>query len=76
MGWSGAALLVLSGAGWGAQLSRRGLTLPMLLGSLALSALGLGLSIDAFLRGLDLPLILGAVGALGASVLLMFTRRE
>ncbi|PNY81127.1 hypothetical protein [Deinococcus koreensis] len=74
LGWVGAGLLLLAGAGWGAQLARGGVTWPAL--GLGLSTLGLGLTANAFLHGHDLPLIQGAVGALGASALLIFTRRD
>lgn len=76
LGWLGAGLLLLAGAGWGAQLVRGGLTWPALALNLLLSAAGLTLTGNAFLHGHDLPLILGAVGALGASALMVFTRRD
>ena len=75
-GWLGAGLLLLGGAGWGRQLSRRGLTMPALLLTLAVMTLGLALSAAAFVRGQPLPLVLGAVGALLAATLTMLGGRD
>lgn len=66
-GWFGAVILMLSGLGWGKQVSTEGVTLPVLLLSIAASGLGLGLCIYAAANGSDLPLALGAVGALGVA---------
>lgn len=76
LGWLGAALLLLSGAGWGAQVSMRGLTMPALLLTLGTSALGLALAADAFMHGVKWPLTLGVVGALGSATLMVFTGRK
>ena len=75
-GWLAVACLWLAGAGWGAQVSGRGVTAPALALTTLLSAAGLALGARAFLGGHDLPLVLGSVGALGAAALLMFTHRE
>ncbi len=75
LGWIGAACLIAGGAGWGAQVSREGVTWPSLALVLSLSAVGLTLAARAFLAGLDLPLTLGAVGALAGAALMVFTRR-
>lgn len=67
-GWLGALILTLSGVGWGKQVAASGVTLPMLLLTLALSGVGLALCVQAALHGSDLPLILGSTGALGVAV--------
>ena len=74
-GWLGVACLLLAGAGWGAQVSREGVTGPALAGVIVLSILGLTLTARAFLAGFDLPLVLGAVGALATATLMIFNRR-
>lgn len=75
-GWLGAACLILAGVGWGAQVSREGVTGPALAGVIVLTILGLTLTARAFLAGSDLPLVLGAIGALAGATLMVFTRRD
>ena len=75
-GWLAVACLWLAGAGWGAQVSGRGVTAAGLALTTLLGGAGLALAIRAFLAGHDLPLVLGSVGALGAAALLVFTHRE
>lgn len=72
-GWLGASILILSGLGWGQQVSREGVTLPTLLLTLALSGLGLALCLQAAVNGHDLPLALGSVGALAAATFMGLT---
>lgn len=75
-GWLGAALLLLSGAGWGKQVAGHGVTMPMLLLTLVMSVAGLVLTAHAFTQGERMPLALGATGAVAASALMVFTRRD
>lgn len=75
-GWLGALILILSGLGWGRQVSSYGVTLPMLLLTLAGSGLGLALCIQAALNGSDLPLALGCVGALALASFSLFSRKD
>lgn len=79
MGWFGAALLTLAGYGWGLRLSAHRSPTPLpaaLLLTLAASATGLALVIQAFLNGQDAPLPTGAVGALAAAAFAVFTARQ
>lgn len=80
LGWLGAALLILAGYGWGAQVSARQVpAVPVrvaLLVTLGASVVGLSLVIRAFLGDQDAPLTVGAVGALAAAALAVFTARE
>ncbi|GGM09575.1 hypothetical protein [Deinococcus aerophilus] len=73
--WAGLLCLLLAGAGWGAQVSRGGVTWPALALTVLLGAGGLALSADASLRGHDLPLVLGLTGALGLAAAVVFGRR-
>lgn len=66
----------LAGAGWGTQVSGRGVTAAGLALTTLLGAAGLALAARAFLTGHDLPLVLGSVGALGTAALMVFTHRE
>ncbi|WP_029475469.1 hypothetical protein [Deinococcus frigens] len=75
-GWLGLLCLLLAGAGWGFQVSRRGVTCAGLAVTLIASVIGLTLTTDAFLRGHDLPLVLGLTGSLGAATLMVFSRRD
>lgn len=75
-GWLGAACLLLAGAGWGRQVSRRGVTALALGLTLLLSGLGLVLCAFAFVRGHPLPLGLGAAGSLALATLAVFGRRD
>ncbi|GHF39224.1 hypothetical protein HNQ07_001771 [Deinococcus metalli] len=76
LGYVGAACLLAGGVGWGAQVSRRGVTAPMLALTTLLTGVGLTLSARAFLAGADLPLTLGVVGALAGAALMVFTPRD
>jgi hypothetical protein len=75
-GWLGLLCLLLAGAGWGFQVSRRGVTWAGLAMTLLAGVTGLGLTTDAFLRGHDLPLVLGVTGAVGAATLLVCSKRD
>lgn len=75
-GWLGLLCLLLAGAGWGFQVSRRGVTWAALAVTVTASVTGLALAADAFLRGHDLPLVLGLTGALGAATLLVLSKRD
>lgn len=66
-GWLGAVILTLSGVGWGKQVALHGVTLPMLLLTVALSGVGLALTVQAAVDGSDFPLIVGSLGALGVA---------
>lgn len=76
LGWIGAACLVAGGAGWGAQVTREGVTWPALALVVGLTGVGLTLTARALLAGSDLPLILGAAGALAGSALMVFACRD
>ncbi len=73
--WAGLLCLLLAGAGWGAQVSRRGVTWPALAVTVLLGTAGLSLTAGAFLRGHDLPLVLGLTGALGLAAAVIFGQR-
>ena len=66
-GWLGTLILTLSGLGWGKQVAAAGVTLPTLLLTIAMSGLGLALTIQAAVNGSDFPLIVGAIGALSVA---------
>lgn len=76
LGYVGAVCLIAGGVGWGAQVSREGVTGRMFVLTVALTAVGITLGARAFLAGFDMPLILGAVGALAGAMLMVFTRRD
>ena len=75
-GWLGLLCLLLVGAGWGFQVSRRGVTWAGLALTLVAGVFGLVLTTRAFLRGYDLPLVLGLIGCLSLATLLVFSKRE
>lgn len=69
-------VLLLGGWGWGRQVSGEGVTLPMLLLTLAFTGVGLALCIQGAMRGNDLPLALGAVGAVALGTFTTFGRKN